>query len=236
MSHPDTASRRLHPRPWDHDYLLMKWLAAALHRSIASSLAGRTDLTVVDYGCGPMPYCALFDGAAGRYLGADLPDNPVADLHLDEHGNLPLPDGSVDVVLSSQVLEHVLDVDAYLRECRRVLRKDGVLILSTHGSWIYHPHPTDVRRWTRWGLVHDIERNGFAVNAVESCMGPLAYTTQLRLLFAVGTVAKLGVLGRILAMPITLACQGLMSLEERLTPEWLTRDNASVYVVTAHVG
>jgi SAM-dependent methyltransferase len=225
--------RRLYPRPWDHDYLLMRRLAFALRALIASHLDARTDLTVVDYGCGPMPYRTLFEGRTGRYFGADLPDNPAADIHLDPQGRLPLADNSVDVVLSSQVLEHVLDVDAYLDECRRVLRKSGLLLLSTHGSWIYHPQPTDVRRWTRWGLVYDIERHGFAVKGCEPCVGPLAYTTQLRLLFLTGLLAKSGLVGRIVTAPFTVLCQALMWLGDLITPAWLTRENACVYVIAA---
>ena len=211
----------------------MRRLASALRSLITSHLAGRSGVTVVDYGCGPMPYRVLFEGLAARYLGADLPGNPDADVHLDAAGLLPLADGSVDVVLSSQVLEHVLDADAYLSECRRVLRPGGLLLLSTHGTWIYHPHPRDVRRWTRWGLIHDIERNGFKAEVCEPCLGPLAYTTQLRLLFATGLLAKLGVAGRVLAVPVAVFCQGLMWLEDLITPAWLIADNACVYLVAA---
>lgn len=233
VSTPDSATRRLRPRPWDHDYLLMRRLAEAMRQTIATDLAGQSGLVVVDYGCGSMPYRGLFGAVAGRYLGADLADNPAADVHMGANGALPLPDQSVDVVLSSQVLEHVLDVGAYLQECRRVLRPGGLLLLSTHGSWIYHPHPTDVRRWTRWGLVHDIERNGFAVGSCISCVGPLAYTTQLRVLFLAGILQKLGPIGRCLGIPLICLGQAIMWVEDAVTPGWLARDNACVYVVGA---
>ena len=50
------------------------------------------------------------------------------DLQLDLQ-DIDLPDASLDVVLSSHVLEHVPDTDAALRELRRVLRPGGSLIL-----------------------------------------------------------------------------------------------------------
>jgi len=232
----DTASdamRRLNPRPWDHDYVVMREMANAYRTLIARHLGSSKALTVVDYGCGPMPYRPLFDAVASSYIGADLESNPDATVFLRADGSLPLEDESVDVVVSSQVLEHVLDVDQYLAECRRVLRKGGTLLLSTHGMWIYHPHPTDVRRWTHWGLRFDIERCGFGIRESLACMGPLAYATQLQVLLVKGFLLKAGLVGKLVSLPITLAGQGLMWVEDRITPGWVKHDNASVYVVAA---
>jgi SAM-dependent methyltransferase len=226
------AMRRLNARPWDHDFVVMRQMAAAYRALIARHLPPASELTVVDYGCGPMPYRPLF-GPGVRYLGADLPENKQADVPLDATGALPLADECSDVVVSSQVLEHVLDVKRYLGECRRVLRANGLLLLSTHGSWIYHPHPTDVRRWTRWGLQFEIEQCGFTVVEVVPCVGPLAYATQLQLLLLKGLLWKLGFVGRMLSFPVAAVCQALIWLEDLMTPAWVTADNASVYVVAA---
>lgn len=50
---------------------------------------------------------------------------------------LDLEDGSVDVVLLCEVIEHLYDPDAVIRECRRILRKGGTLVLTTPNlsSW-----------------------------------------------------------------------------------------------------
>jgi SAM-dependent methyltransferase len=44
---------------------------------------------------------------------------------------LPFAAGSFDLVLSHAVIEHVADAPLYLRECRRVLKTDGRVFLST---------------------------------------------------------------------------------------------------------
>jgi uncharacterized protein YbaR (Trm112 family) len=48
-----------------------------------------------------------------------------------DHGGLPLPDEAVDVVVFSEVIEHLVDTDAALDELVRVLRPGGSLLLST---------------------------------------------------------------------------------------------------------
>jgi SAM-dependent methyltransferase len=44
---------------------------------------------------------------------------------------LPFADGTFDLVLSHAVIEHVSDAHRYLAECRRVLKADGRIFLST---------------------------------------------------------------------------------------------------------
>jgi ubiquinone/menaquinone biosynthesis C-methylase UbiE len=48
---------------------------------------------------------------------------------------LPFRDGSFDLVFSHSVIEHVSDAEGYLAECRRVLRPQGILYLST-APWL----------------------------------------------------------------------------------------------------
>jgi SAM-dependent methyltransferase len=50
----------------------------------------------------------------------------------------PLDDGSVDVVHSNQVIEHLAETDHFMREIRRVLRPDGYTIVSTNNLASWH--------------------------------------------------------------------------------------------------
>src|SRR5690606_18285456 len=102
------------------------------------------------------------------------------DIVFKEGEALPIESAAADCVVSFQVLEHVWDLDAYLLECRRLMSKNGRLILSTHGTWLYHPHPGDYRRWTRDGLIRDLEMRGFEIESIDAAVGPLAWTTQFR--------------------------------------------------------
>lgn len=54
---------------------------------------------------------------------------------------LPFPDASFDVVLAQDILEHVQDHDATLREIRRVLRPDGVALVTVINRFAWRdPH------------------------------------------------------------------------------------------------
>lgn len=118
---------------------------------------------VLDYGCGTLPYQAIFGLSGARVVAADIGENAHADLHLAEDGVLPSEDRSFDYVVSFQVLEHVPNPDIYLSEAFRVLKPGGSLFLTTHGVWPFHPTPGDFHRWTRSGLKLAMETAGFTV-------------------------------------------------------------------------
>lgn len=123
--------------------------------------------TVVDYGCGDMPYRPFIEPSAHSYLGVDLPGNEAAEAELTSGGMTPYADASADVVLSTQVLEHVDSPTQYLAEAWRILRPGGTLMLSTHGIWWHHPHPQDLWRWTGEGLGRVLGEAGFATHRFE---------------------------------------------------------------------
>jgi SAM-dependent methyltransferase len=144
--------------------------------------------------------------------------------------SLAAADRSADLVVSFQVLEHVRDIDTYLHEAGRVLRDDGLMLLSTHGTWLYHPHPEDHRRWTREGLIGELERRGFEVTDCIAVVGPLAWTTMVRLTCFAVALRRLPVFGKGLAGVIAMFMNLKAAVEDWVTPAWVTKDNACVYV------
>jgi SAM-dependent methyltransferase len=158
---------RVDPKPGDEFYLPLSDLLAAL-RQLTPFDAG----CVLDYGCGGSPYRQLFSGA---YIGADIASNPKRDVTLDDGSRLPDDLRGIDLVFSTQVLEHVEDPDQYLRECWRVLADQGTLVLSTHGMFEDHGSPNDYWRWTAEGLRKLIGSHGFAVEEIiKVTCGPRA--------------------------------------------------------------
>jgi SAM-dependent methyltransferase len=221
-------NKRLDPAFWEHDWYSLKCL-----RNRIVSFLKHCDLTtgakvVVDMGCGDRPYEPLFRSQNCQYIGCDI--NGDVDVLLEAGRRVELPDESADGVVSFQVLEHVWDLDWYLGECYRILKPGGWLLLSTHGTWLYHPHPTDFRRWTRDGLVGELTERCFKVERVEGIVGPLAWTTQFRLLGIRHCLGSLSYLGKMILYPLTLVSNVRMLVEDLITPVSIRNDNASVYV------
>jgi SAM-dependent methyltransferase len=116
---------------------------------------------LLDVGCGDKPYEPTFRPYVTEYIGIEhdsvfATTNASAgerrpDLYYD--GNvLPFEDGSFDTVVSIQVLEHTPRPQALLDEMARVLRADGLLILSAPFSGRLHEEPYDFFRYTPHGL------------------------------------------------------------------------------------
>lgn len=137
---------RRHPSRGSATYAVRAPLARWLEREGAAA-AG---LRVLDVGCGVKPYYPFFAGAQS-YVGVDVVENPAADL-IGPVEALPVGDGSFDVVLCNQVLEHCDDPAQAVRELRRVTAAGGRVLASTHGVQVYHPSPNDLWRWTHAGL------------------------------------------------------------------------------------
>jgi ubiquinone/menaquinone biosynthesis C-methylase UbiE len=107
---------------------------------------------VLDIGCGKRHYAGYC--GAETYVGVDiglLPDVAASATAL------PFRGGSFDRVVMLDVLEHVADVNLALRECRRVLTRDGLLLIltpNTVGFGIYDSFAdqTHLHHFTWWGL------------------------------------------------------------------------------------
>ena len=138
---------------------------------------------VLDAGAGETYYRALFSQA--RYHAADFAKvgskvygrlDYVCDL-----ANIPAQDGVYDVVLCTQVLEHLPEPRQALEEIYRVLKPGGRLWFSAPLFFPEHEIPFDFFRYTRYGLEHLLRSAGFRVCELEGMEGYYgALSFQLR--------------------------------------------------------
>lgn len=107
--------------------------------------AGRV---VLEAGAGEGYGADMIADVAARVIGVDYDETAVAhirsryprvDMRQANLAALPLPDESVDVVVNFQVIEHLWDQAQFLRECLRVLRPGGELLISTPNRITFSP-------------------------------------------------------------------------------------------------
>ena len=135
-----------HPnlRPWHFQWLDGYYLYKGLRRT----LSGMTG-TVLDAGCGASPYRAWL-GPGSEYIGLDVIPGPTVDIVVAPDERWPFPDQRFDVLLSSQVLEHVENLVLTLTEMHRVVKPGGHFVLTF--PFIYNEHgvPFDFQRFTAY--------------------------------------------------------------------------------------
>ncbi len=160
-----------------HHFIVLSLLNQWIKEVAAPNACG----VLLDFGCGGQPYRDLFLPYIGSYVGADVaPAAGVAlDIVITPGQPLALPAESVDTILSSQVLEHVPNPHAYLAECRRLLQPPGKLIITVPMQWRHHEEPYDFLRFTRYGLEHLLQSNGFKILDLRPCGGAFALLGQL---------------------------------------------------------
>lgn len=222
------ADLRANPRIWDLGWRVMRVQGEAIRAMLAHPAVALGSASVLDFGCGTRPYEHWFKLAGAQYYGADIDSGQ--DVIVRDDGSLVVADARFDMVASFQVLEHVWDLATYLTEARRVLKPGGWLLLSTHGSWFYHPHPGDYRRWTAQGLRREVEAHGFSLVEMRPVVGPLAWTTILRSYGFAYVFRRIPVVGNVLSATAALLYNLRAWLEDLITPAHVTADNACVYV------
>lgn len=209
------------PRLTEPHYLQHRRLLVTLAAALERHLDGRRSLLTLDIGAGKKPYYPLMASRARQYVGVDLADTPTSDVvGLSEQ--LPFRSDSVDVVMSTQTLEHADDPARMLEECRRVLRPGGLMFASTHGTSYYHPIPVDHWRWTHSGLRLTFERAGFTVRSVEATSGTLTTLATIFATHLLGAANRFGCewLAAKLLIPFNLVIGALVGVHQAPpTPE-----------------
>lgn len=219
---------RLFPSLFNSAYYILVQLRVCIE-DIAKKYI-KNNSVIVDVGCGDKPYYPIFSKKTAKYIGVDLTGNPKADIFIDENKNIPLEDNQADIVLSTQVLEHVVNPQSYLGECLRILKPSGLLILSTHGYWVYHQDPEDYWRWTSPGLKLLCEQAGFNILELRGLMGIIPTSIQLFQDSVLESVPKQLQLFKGIFIFIS---QSLIMLIDRFHSDESRKRNASVFLIVA---
>jgi SAM-dependent methyltransferase len=142
---------------------------------------------MLDFGCGSKPYKSKFKNV-NQYIGVDIENEGHS--HVNENidffydgKTLPFASEEFDAVFTSEVLEHVPNIEKSLSEIKRVLKPGGQLLLSIPFVFPEHEMPYDFRRLTVNGVKQILTEFGFEIVAIEKSGTFVEAVAQLVMLY-----------------------------------------------------
>lgn len=163
---------------------------------------------MLDAGAGHAPYRSLFDHTI--YESADFceVDKPYYDqlTYVCDLSDIPVEDNRYDLILCTQVLEHVPEPNTILLELFRILKPGGELWLTAPLFFPEHEIPFDFYRYTQFGIRYLIEKSGFEIKEIDWLEGFLGtasfqlYMIARELPISPGAYGKFSILGSFIAL------------------------------------
>ena len=153
------------------------WVRSALPLLLAADHDG----AVLDVGCAEQPFRRLIESSGRRYVGMDVVQNSNRTVDvLSTLEGAPSPGQVYPLILCTEVLEHVADIDAAFAGLRRLIANGGAVVLTVPFVFPLHMEPYDFRRLTLHGVQRLAADHGFAVEAATPLGGlPVVLATLI---------------------------------------------------------
>ncbi len=148
--------------------IIGRWLA-----SHADVVHGR----LLDLGCGNCPYQPWYSPLADSVAAIDPAPGAGGNVRAMAD-RVPIRSESMDVVLCTEVLEHVDNIEASTAEMFRVLRPGGHALVTVPFLYPTHEAPYDFQRLTHIGLRSLATRHGFEILDLAAEGGPLTLVSS----------------------------------------------------------
>lgn len=157
-------------------YIARKALLGSI-KELGDNISGKT----LDVGCGTKPYEKYFKSS--EYIGLEIETTvhrevSKADFFYDGT-KFPFNNNEFDSIVTNQVFEHVFNPDSFLNEINRVLKKNGILLLTVPFVWDEHEQPYDFARYSSFGIKSVLEKNGFEIIAQRKTVTNFGVIIQL---------------------------------------------------------
>ncbi len=102
---------------------------------------------------------------------------------------LPFPAESFNAVTLFEVLEHIAKPREAIMEAARVLKPDGMLLLTMPFMYPMHDEPYDFQRFTQHGLVREMKAAGLEIRSIKGDLSSIE-TAGLLMSLSLGGMAK----------------------------------------------
>jgi SAM-dependent methyltransferase len=154
------------PYPFDPGITFPAYLTRHSLLLAVKEYASELEGNLLDFGCGSRPYQSLF--SVDKYIGLDFenPGHPHQNEQIDlfyDGKKIPFADEYFDAVFSSEVFEHVFNLEEILKEINRVMKIDGKILITCPFAICEHEVPHDFARYSSFGIRSILEKNGFQI-------------------------------------------------------------------------
>jgi SAM-dependent methyltransferase len=129
---------------------------------------------LLDVGCGTRPFRDMYDRYVEYSVGTDVPYSPhdIGEVQVLANGMaLPFADEVFDIILCTEVMEHVPEPAMLMAEFSRMLKPGGLLVMTTPFMVPVHEAPYDFYRYTNHGLIHLCGKAGLTVREIRPFAG-----------------------------------------------------------------
>jgi SAM-dependent methyltransferase len=171
--------------PFSINTLDKYYIRKRIFDAITSNL-GVFNGTLLDVGCGKMPYKShiLQNSKVINYVGLDIESALEYDINTKpdftwDGITMPFESNSFETTFATEVLEHCPDPDIILKEIYRVLSKDGVFFFTVPFLWNLHEVPHDEYRFTPFALERLLKNAGFSKINIQATGGWHASLAQM---------------------------------------------------------
>ena len=148
----------------------------AQYRALVPLLKEHATGRVIDLGAGDAPFREHLPESVTLYHTLEMQPRSEDVTYVGDVQDMPMVAAdSYDTAVCLETLEHVPEPWRAVGEIYRILAPGGKVILSVPHLSRLHDAPHDYYRYTAYGVRHLLERNGFAVLALERKGGLFAF-------------------------------------------------------------
>lgn len=144
--------------------------------TICKSTLKNKNIKILDFGCGPGSTIKLLH-TFGKVYGVDIEPQVVDYCKqkgmenikiIENNKKLPFTSNSFDMITCMDVLEHIDREENTLNELKRLLKKDGLLVITVPAFPILwgklDEHSHHLRRYTKKNFITILQKSGFKIN------------------------------------------------------------------------
>jgi SAM-dependent methyltransferase len=169
---------------------------------------------ILDVGAGHGDFSQIFTGR--KYVSVDVVPYPEVDLACDFGECIPFKEGTFDMLVLMNVLEHVYHFHELLDALYYLLKPGGALVIAVPFMIKVHQAPFDFQRFTHYSLEKMGHQHGFETSLLEGYYDPIFFVGEGTRNLRFWVFPKLPRFSRWIGRGLLILFEGLISLMKLL--------------------